>query len=121
VRGGCAESLSARHDALHKSLVLRQVLSAACFDAEDRALAEAHIQTCLRSLLDALTDAPRVAQTAALADTPRSKLKRIQERMALLSFASEQNLLPSSSALFESLVKKQVQLTAGTAQKNHGP
>jgi hypothetical protein len=78
--------------------VLRQIFCAGCFDAEDRAHAEAHIQTCLRSLLEALSDAPRSAR----AD--------VQERMKLLSFASEQQLLPPSSALFTALVKKQVQL-----------
>lgn len=94
-----ADELSVRHEALHRSLVLRQVLSAACFDAEDRALAEAHIQTCLRSLLGALNDAPQSGRLD------------VKERMKLLSFATETQLLPSTSFLFAALVKKQAQLS----------
>jgi len=89
--------LEACHDALNKALVLRQIVSASCFDAEDRALANAHIYQSLETLLGALRDS-------------RDCTLQLDERMRLLNFASAQGILPTSSRIFAALVRKQSRL-----------
>lgn len=84
--------------ALHKAVQMQSLMQSACFDEEDRRLAQRHTLLALQKHAESVRELDL-------------NIKAIQRR-ALLSAASTQGLLPADSELFRALVQKQVLLEA---------
>lgn len=83
--------------ALHKAVQMQSLLQAACFDEEDRRLAQRHTLLALQKHAESVRELD---------------LTKAIQRRALLSAASTHGLLPADSELFRALVQKQVHMEA---------